>query len=141
MHLLCNNITTVVYMNKFGGCNICLNWVMKKIFNFTQTHGITLLARHLPSDLNGQADQLSCLLPQHKWSVHLSIFQALNCCWGPHLVDCMALKSNALLPQFNSRFWEHNMEVVNTLLQPWQGENNWVVLPVVLLLVIARLLC
>ncbi len=136
----CNNIMAITYINKMGGRNPHLNQVMHKIFTFTHAHGINLIARHLPGVVNVHADKLSRLLPQHKWRVHPSIFNELQWKWGLHTIDHMAMKRNTLLPHFNLRFWERHVEAMDTLLQDWTHNNNWVAPPLVLLPVVVQLL-
>ena len=60
-------------------------------------------------------------------------FRLLDNRWGPHIVDCFATFYNYKVPRFFSRFWNPGSSGVDAFFQTWQGENCWVVPPVVLL--------
>ncbi len=109
----CNNMTAVAYINHLGGHNTAMNRTTHKIFNLCQRLAIQISAAHLPREQNSQANHLSQLFPQHKWSITPHLFNALNQRWGPHSVNCMATACNTLLPHFNSHFWEVRSEAVN----------------------------
>ncbi len=131
--ICCDNITAVAYINHLGSCSITLNKTTHKIFNLCKWLNIQLSAVHLPGVQNGCTNQLSRLFPQHKWHITPHLFKALNMQWGPHSINCMASTTNTLLPHFNSHFWEAGSEAVNTMVQDWCGENNWVTPPIALL--------
>ena len=48
-------------------------------------------------------------------------------------MDRFADEQNTKLKRFNSLFWSPNCEAVDAFSQNWQGENNWIVPPVVLI--------
>lgn len=68
------------------------------------------------------------------------ISQLLDNGWGPHTVDCFGTFYNYKVPRFFSRFWNPGSSGVDTFFQAWQGENCWVVPPVVLLSKVLKLM-
>jgi hypothetical protein len=131
--LHCDNITAVVYINHLGGHNPAMNCTMKKIFALCKLLGAQLSAIHLPGLENSCADYLSRLYLQHEWQVAHCTFRNLDCHWGPHSIDHLAMVVNTLLPHFNSWFWEPGSEAIDTTVQNWKGENNWAALPIALI--------
>lgn len=123
----------IVYINKLSGRNLVMNKTTWKILTWCKQHNVQLTAWHLPGLDNGWADRLSWLYPQHEWSLANHLFTLLDCHWGPHLVDWMVLAENAHLPHFNSCFFKVGVEAVDVLTQCWRCDNNWVVLPIMLI--------
>jgi len=74
----CNNMTAVAYINHLGGHNPAMNRTTHKIFNLCQHLNVHITTTHLPGEWNGQANHLSQLFPQHKWSITPHLFNALN---------------------------------------------------------------
>ena len=46
--------------------------------------------------------------------------------WGPHTIDRFACSYNAKVLRFNFRFYQQSTEAVDTFLQNWHFENNWI---------------
>lgn len=117
--LHCDNVTTVVYINRLGGRSAVLNKTTCKILKWCEQHHTQLSAQHLLGLNNGRANRLSRLYLQHEWWLANHIFHLLNRCWGPHTIDCTATALNACLPRFNSHFHKPGLEAVNCLMQDW----------------------
>jgi hypothetical protein len=118
------------------------NKTTHKILNLCKQNNIQLTVHHLPGLDNRRADYLSCLYPQHEWSLAPHIFQALDQKWGPQSINHMASAANKKLPQFNSHFCNQGSKATDALLQDWHLKNNWVV-PLIALIpkVVALLQC
>jgi hypothetical protein len=128
-----DNVTTVVYLNKMGGCSTCLNHILHKIIMWVEGHNMSYLATHVVGVANGPADFLSRLHPQHEWHTSQTIFCALDMRWGPHMIDCFASACNTQTPQFNSRFTELGGEAIDVMQQDWTQDNNWAAPPIMLI--------
>ena len=68
------------------------------------------------------------LKPDH-WRVNPTVFRLLEAKWGLHAIDRFASYYNAQLPRFNSKFASPGCTGVDSLVQDWSGENNWVCPP------------
>ena len=55
-----------------------------------------------------------------------------------HSIDRFANYLNAKLPRFNSRFWNPGSEGIDSFVMDWARENNFVCLPVCLVLLHMR---
>jgi hypothetical protein len=97
----CNNMTAVAYINHLSGHSMAMNRTTHKIFNLCQHLAIHISTAHLPSKQNSQANHLSQLFPQHKWSITPHLFNSLNQMWGPHSINHMVSAHNTILPHFN----------------------------------------
>ena len=101
--------------------------------SFCYNHGINLEIDSVPRSLNDKADYLSKTVDYDDWEIVSEIFHLLDSRWGPHTVDGFATFYNFKVPRFFSRFWNPGSSGVDAFFQTWQGENGWVVPPVVLL--------
>ena len=69
------------------------------------------------------ADAPSRWLDQDDYKLHPRWFEWLETRYGPHDVDLFATSTNSQLPRFYSRFYCPGSSGVNSLLQPWGGQN------------------
>ena len=115
-----------------------LHLLASDIFSFCYNYGINLEIDWVPRSLNDKADYLSKIVDFDDWEVVSEIFQFLDSRWGPHTVDCFATFYNFKVPRFFPRFWNPGSSGVDAFFQTWQGENCWVVPPVVLLSKVLR---
>ncbi len=123
----------VVYLNKMGGCSFHLNHILQKIIMWAEAHNVLFTATHVAGVANGPVDYLSCLHPQHEWSMSPTLFQQLEKRWGLHTVDCFVLACNTQLPRFNSRFSKPGGKATDALAQLWTHNNNWAAPPIALI--------
>ena len=123
---------------QLGSMHFDLHLLASDIFSFCYNYGINLEIDWVPRSLNDKADYLSKIVDFDDWEVVPEIFQFLNSRWGPHTVDCFATFYNFKVPRFFSRFWNPGSSGVDAFFQTWQGENCWVVPPVVLLSKVLR---
>ena len=121
-----------------GSMHFDLHLLASDIFSFCYNYGINLEIDWVPRSLNDKADYLSKIVDFDDWEVVPEIFQFLDSRWGPHTVDCFATFYNFKVPRFFSRFWNPGSSGVDAFFQTWQGENCWVVPPVVLLSKVLR---
>ena len=84
----------------------------------------------IPRDSDHQADSLSRIFDFGDYSLNDDVFHMLDCKQAPHTVDRFAGSYNAKLSRFNSRFYQHGAEAMDTFAQNWEGENSWVHPPV-----------
>ena len=102
VQILSDNITSVAYINRFGGSCEKLSTVMSTLWSFAHDHNIELSTKHLAGVKNVHADQLSRRVSPYKWQLHPRLFQYIDNMWGPHSINCFAAKVDTLLPSYNS---------------------------------------
>ena len=86
----------------------------------------SLIAQYIKGVENVVADRLSQLMDKNNWVLNLILFQHLNRCWGPHSIDCMASFTNHQLQRYNSFHFDPGAKAVDTYLQNWSSDNNYV---------------
>ena len=116
-----------------GSMHFEMHLLASDIFSFCYNHGINLEIDWVPRSLNDKADYLSKIVDYDYWEIVPKIFQLLDSRWGPHIVHCFATFYNFKVPRFFSGLWNPGSSGVDAFFQTWQGENCWVVPPVVLL--------
>ena len=97
---------------------------------FVFSYGIALEAQWFPRSLKERADLLCRFVDKDDWRVNPSVFRLVDAKWGPHATDRFASYYNSQLPRSNSKFASPFCRGVDTLVQDWSGENNWVCPPV-----------
>ena len=125
VQVLSDNITTVAYINHLGGPCKKISDLMESLWLTAKELNITLTARHYAGKINVEADRLSRLAPNQEWSLNTKIFHFIDDAWGPHSIDRFASFTTALLPRYNSRYWDPSAEAVDGLAQDWSNENNF----------------
>ena len=104
-----------------------------EIFEVCTSFDIAIEIEWLPGGQNDKADYLSRIAGLDDWSLSVALFQLVDSSWGPHTVDHFASFYNAQVPRFNSKFWNPESEVVEAFTQDWSRDNNWLCLPVSLI--------
>ena len=133
VQVLTDNVTAMAYINHKGGPCPDLSELAVQIWTLVEESGLSLTCRHIAGVQNVVADRLSRLQDKANWRLSPGIFHLVDCVWGPHSIDRFATYQNTLLPRFNARFWDPLAENIDAMAQPWQGENNYVNPPWVLL--------
>ena len=104
-----------------------------EIFSSCATNSTSLEMKWIPRDLNTVADCLSRIIDFDDYALNYDIFRMLDVRWGPHSGDRFTCNYNTKLAHFNSRFYQPGTEAVDIFTQDWKYENNWLVLPVSLI--------
>jgi hypothetical protein len=105
--LYCDNMTTISYVNKFGGTRSpLLLSLAQQIWEFCLKTNTRLHLTYVPSPFNPADPPSRQMIAQLEWRIAPSYFRHLNRKWGPHLVDVFAHHQNHLLPQYIS--WKHD---------------------------------
>ena len=118
-----DNTTVVAYINKEEGMksgSLCaLLW---RILSWCTRKPVTLRARHIPGQLNMNADKLSRLgqTIQMEWSLHPEVFQAICSQWHQPQVDLFATRFHNKLPQFLSLVPDPQAWAVDALSLSWE---------------------
>ena len=129
LQILSDNVTSVAYVNKFGGTSRRMSELMTTIFVTTQELGISLSAKYLKGKINIFADGLSRILSPYEWQLHPQVFVMLDRMWGPHTIDRFASEMTSQLVRYNSLYSDPNTEAVDALAQKWTMENNFINAP------------
>ena len=90
--------------------------------------GISIDMQWIPRDLD--TDDITKLVDYDDYAINDSVFYTLNELWGPHTCDRFACHYNAKLQVFNSRYYQPGSSDVNTFVQDWSYEHNWLCPPV-----------
>jgi Reverse transcriptase (RNA-dependent DNA polymerase) len=99
---------------------------LRRLWRQLDLHDITLSARYIRSGDNWWADSLSRDQDKGDWQLRRCWFERLDRMWGAHTVDRFATRANALLPRFNSAWWDSKSEGLDAFAQSnWAQENNW----------------
>ena len=114
----------VVRILLYGSRKPLLQAEALSIFHLSVTHHLTIEPEWIPRSGNQVADYLSRIVDEDDWMVHPTIFDQLDHMWGPHTVDRFASIDNRQLERFNSRFWDPEIEAVDTF------TVNWVMIPI-----------
>ena len=126
VQILCDNVTSVAYVNKLGGTSRPMCDLMRNIFIECQKMNIVLSARYLAGKVNTWADGLSRILTPYEWQLHPAMFRVLEDLWGPHTVDHFASEMTTQLVRYNSLYLDPGTEAVDAMGQVWSKENNYV---------------
>lgn len=104
IRVLSDNITTVIYINKFGGVkSMPCNRVAHLIWSWCETKGNWLIAAHIPGTENVRADGLSRNFSNNvEWQLSEGIFQKVCERFGTPTVDLFASRENTKIKKFCS---------------------------------------
>ncbi len=125
--------TGVESIIKKGSMKRELHMLSLDIANTCKSMGIMLQVQWVPRELNVEADLISREVDLDDWGVSREFFDMIDSLYGPHTVDRFADNLNCRLPRFNSKYWCPNTSLVDAFSVSWEGENNWLVPPIVLI--------
>jgi hypothetical protein len=125
------------YLNRMTGRMRHLAKIVRVIHSEVMKMGLSLHAIYIASKKNNIADAISRIKEYYNWEVLESDFQKLEKKWGLHTINRFADYRNSKLGQFNNRFMNLNSEGINALIQDWSNENNYVVPPIPLILMVS----
>ena len=97
-------MSAVAYVNRLGGTKSQpLTKLMKQIWDWCSTRGITLTAEYLPGKLNSTADWESRNLNDSgDWMLDKNIFKQISNIMGKCQVDLFASRLNCQIQKFIS---------------------------------------
>lgn len=118
-----DNTTAVGYIRNQGGTRSRqLNHLTNSLLRWSEDHGISLSARHVPGKCNTLADSLSRRGPvSTNWSLNPQVCRALWKLWGQPHMDLFATADNARLPLFVSPVPDQRAWKVDALAHQWTG--------------------
>ena len=123
-----DNTTVMSHINRQGGVKSQdMFRETKRLLEWTESHQLTVLAKHVPGKLNILADQLS-RRGQHiqtEWELHQEAAQQLFLRWGQPSVDLFATKLNKKLPVYVSPVPDPEALDVDALSISWEGLNTY----------------
>ena len=125
LNIISNNMTTLTYINHFGGTwSAALMEMVTHLWKHCIVKGMQIQTTYVPSAFNPVDAPSWQLMSQLEWSISSSFFTLLNNKWGPHHIDLFATKRNMKLQQFMT--WKHCPFAVATdaLSQRWQSLGN-----------------
>ena len=64
------------------------------------------------------------------WETTTAFFDILSTQWGPFTIDRFASPSNTKVTRFDSKFFVQSSAGVDAFSHCWEGDNNYLVLPV-----------
>lgn len=97
----CDNMTTISYVNKFGGTRSTpLMNLARQIWELCLRTNTRLQLTYVASPFNPADAPSRQLSRQLEWRIAPTYFRMLERKWGPHSVDMFAHRLNHLLPQF-----------------------------------------
>lgn len=107
IRIMCDNTTTIAYVNKFGGTRSpALLQLAHRIWSFCLRTN-TRLHLHYVASLFNPADAPSRrMTAQLEWRIHPKFFQRLEAKWGPHTIDMFAHQSNHHLQRYVTWKWD-----------------------------------
>jgi hypothetical protein len=139
LKLYCDNMTTIAYVNKFGGTNSpALLDLAKRIWDFCLQTDTRLILAYIPTHFNPADSPSRQLTTQLEWRIAPTFFQRLNLMWGPHSLDLFATQTNRQVPQYVSWKWEKAAIATDALSITWQNRGRlyacppWNLLPLVI---------
>ena len=99
-----DNTTAVSYINQKGGTvSQPLRQLALTIWTWCVRRNVSLLAEHLPGQLNWQANEESRTVKDRcNWMLNWSVFQQINTLMGPLEMDLFASWLTKQLPRFYS---------------------------------------
>jgi hypothetical protein len=103
IHIICDNMTTIAQINKFGGTRsqVLLD-LTTKIWNHCLTTGTRLKTTYVPSQFNPADAPSRKMVTQLEWSIDPLFFQQLEKEWGHHTIDLFATAINKKVARFIS---------------------------------------
>ena len=110
------------------------------VFEFCLNNKINLEVKWIPRDQNTVADGISKVCDFDDYSVSPQLFAYLDCIWGPFTCDRFSCYYNALVSNYNSRFFQPSTAGVDAFAQDWRFHNNWLHPPIHLIPRVIRFL-
>ena len=103
IHIICDNMTTIAQINKFGGTRsqVLLD-LTTRIWNHCLKTGTRLKTTYVPSQFNPADAPSRRMVTQLEWSIDPVFFQQLEKTWGHHTIDLFATAVNKKVPRFIS---------------------------------------
>ena len=117
-----DNTTTQAILGKGSSRSPALHDEFRKLWMMLEEFNIVLQVSRVASADN-LADAASRWLDSADYKLHPRWFKWLETRYGPHDVDLFATNTNKQLPRFYSRFYCPGSSGVDSLLQPWGGQN------------------
>ena len=103
IRILCDNTTTIAYVNKFGGTrSLPLLIIAQRIWDFCLRTNTRLQLSYVPSAFNPADPPSRRLISQLEWRISPTYFQRLEKKWGPHSIDMFASHLNHQTPRYVS---------------------------------------
>jgi hypothetical protein len=103
IHVICDNMTTIAQINKFGGTRSQpLLDLTTKIWNHCMETGTRLKTTYVPSQFNPADAPSRRMVTQLEWSISTTFFQYLETTWGHHYIDLFATAANAKVHRYIS---------------------------------------
>jgi hypothetical protein len=101
IRVMCDNTTTIAYVNKFGGTRSqALLHLSRRIWNFCLQTDTRLHLQYVASAFNPADAPSRRMEAQLEWRIATKYFVHLDRKWGPHTVDMFAHRTNHHLPLF-----------------------------------------
>lgn len=76
---------------------------------------------------NDKVDFFSKIIDYDDWEVIVEFFDFVSLMFGLFIVDRFVNFNNCKLFRYNLKFWNFELEVVDCFIKNWEGENNWLV--------------
>ena len=103
IRVMCDNTTTIAYVNKFGGTRSqALLHLSRRIWNFCLQTDTRLHLQYVASAFNPEDAPSRRMEAQLEWRIATKYFVHLDRMWGPHTVDMFAHRTNHHLPLFET---------------------------------------
>ena len=115
---------------EIGSGKVKLQKLALAIFELCQKGKISLTVCWIPREYNAEADAVSKYTNSDDWEISKDLFEYLNGLWGPFTIDRFADENNKKTERFNSKFNCPGSDGVNSFVQDWKNENNWLVPPI-----------
>jgi hypothetical protein len=127
----CKNL---IYVVKKGSKVGNLHKIVCDINKFCLERKVHISVIWIPRENNLMADKLSRCFDSDDWGISYDIFAQLNKEICNFTIDRFATNYNKKCDRFNSRWWCEECETMNSMDQSWEGENNWIVPPISMLI-------
>ena len=123
----------VVSIVRKGSMKLHLLNLAIKIFEICKEYNILLAMTWIPRELNDVADHYSRVIDHDDWGVHPNWYLYIVNRLGVPTIDRFADVDNRKTTRFNSRFFHHLSEGVDSFTQRWDLDINWLCPPIYLI--------
>jgi hypothetical protein len=130
IRIYCDNMTTIAYINKFGGTRSApLMELARQIWNSCLRTNTRIILTYVPSMFNPADAPSRQFTQQVEWRMSKTFFRHLDKKWGPHQVDLFAHQNNHLLPKYVA--WKPDPQAMATdaLQMTWQHLGRLYICP------------
>jgi hypothetical protein len=130
VNLVCDNTTTIAYIEKFGGTRSPgLMELADRVWQHCLATGTRLRTTYVPSAFNPADAPSRRMQEQLEWSMDKSFFHHLDKMWGPHHIDLFASALNRQVHNFVS--WKPHPQATATdaMTQSWKRMGNLYICP------------